>query len=272
MKKFVKYYIVTYNQPEQLQITYNTLLKTMPTVNSPSYRNFEINVINNHSNFKLDERDYVACVYHNQLRPDNSYGYLARNWNQAILLGFKNTVNPDTEWVGLVQSDVVFQEGWFEKFLKIKDIDLFQWGPGDQFVLLNIGAFKKVGWFDERFTSLAMQEYDYLLRTYIHLKERCMLQGHYGKRGIFNSPPFNAIAREEKHRTGHSTAAHQQQHRWFNVKWGPKMDNILRGGGERKWAQVVNELLHKGKLQVPKEINWYPYIYEGDSSRYEIYV
>lgn len=259
--KYIKFYIVTYNQPEQLKITYYTLSKSL--VNES---NCEINIINNHSNFIFDGQ--VDNIYHNTLRPDNSYGYLARNWNQSILNGFKNTKKPDTEWVGLVQSDVIFDENWLEWFKNEKNIDFYQWGPGDQFILMNLEAFKQIGWFDERFTSLAMQEYDYCLRAYLNLKNRCALQGHYGIRAIYNPPTYDAIVREEEHRVGHSTEAHHQQRRWFEHKWSPNVYNIMRAPLGTEWVNSINRL----KLHPPREINWYPYMYEGDETYNNIYL
>jgi len=264
--KLFKFFIVTYNQPKQLKLTYESLIRTLG-----SFTDYEISIINNHSHFEFEGK---AKVFHNELRPDDSIGYLSRNWNQAILHGFKSAREPDSKWIILVQSDVIFQAGWLEWFLSESEknsFDLLQFGPGDQTVFLNLEAFMKVGWFDERFTTLALQEYDYFLRSYLHLGNRCQLQGHYGVRGIFNPPAFSVIQREEEYREGHSMEGHPWQHRWFEAKWGAEVHRILRYNQDpEKWTRNIDHYFEnqmESGLTVPscypKEINWYPYFYFG---------
>ena len=84
MKK-IKIFIVTYKRSDVL----NELLENIFTSDFKDIPNTEVNIINNHSNFKINEKykDLVK-VYHNMCRPDWSGANLGESWNQALLLGF----------------------------------------------------------------------------------------------------------------------------------------------------------------------------------------
>ena len=82
----IKLFIVTYNNALELNKTLTSLFKS--DLNAIDY---EVFIINNHSNFSIDEQfEKNVAILHNVLRPDNSTGYLTRNWNQALILGFGN--------------------------------------------------------------------------------------------------------------------------------------------------------------------------------------
>ena len=100
MKKF-KVYIVTYKRNEIL----NDTLKNLFESDFSEIQNTEVNIINNHTEFYLDE-EFIGKVkvLHNVLRPNRSNGNLAENWNQALLHGFKDLNNPDSEYVVTMQN------------------------------------------------------------------------------------------------------------------------------------------------------------------------
>ncbi len=92
----LKIYIVTFDGEKHLNHNLNSLF------NSQYFKkeniHCEVNIINNHSNFNINEKfKNKVSVLHNVLRPDFSTGHLARNWNQAIINGFKNLNNPDCD-------------------------------------------------------------------------------------------------------------------------------------------------------------------------------
>ena len=92
--KNIKVFIVTYRRTKILNKTLNTLFNDTDFTSIP---NTEVNIINNHSEFHLEE-EFVdrVNVIHNNARPDWDTGNLARNWNQALVHGFKDLNNPDS--------------------------------------------------------------------------------------------------------------------------------------------------------------------------------
>ena len=161
----IKIYFVTYNEHEALEQTLTSFFDTC------DYNKLEeINIINNHSEFNIP--DYFVDkvnVYHNVLRPDFSTGHLARNWNQAIVNGFKDLKSPDCDILVTCQNDVIFQPNWLERVQEIhEDYDFFCVGGGDCFCSYTPAAIEKVGIWDERYCGIGYQEADYLLRSVFH--------------------------------------------------------------------------------------------------------
>mgnify|MGYP003342408573 CR=1 FL=1 len=93
----------------------------------------EINVINNHSNFSLNkEYDDIVKVWHNTLRPDFSTGHLSRNWNQAILNGFKSILKPDCDILITAQDDVEYCKNYITTLIEYhKKYNFIQTGKGE---------------------------------------------------------------------------------------------------------------------------------------------
>ena len=93
----IKLFIVTYNNPEDLNLTLKSIFKSIDNTNK---HNIEINIINNHSNFNIN-KDYLGFIkiLNNVLRPNFSTGHLSRNWNQALILGFENLISTKSDIV-----------------------------------------------------------------------------------------------------------------------------------------------------------------------------
>ena len=91
----VKVYIITYNAPDVLEHNLDSLYYGL---GNPDPHEVIVNVINNHSNFYLDDvyKNDVK-VLHNVVRPDFSCGHLSRDYNTAILNGFKSIISPDCD-------------------------------------------------------------------------------------------------------------------------------------------------------------------------------
>ncbi len=168
--KFMKIYIVTYKRSDILNDTLTRLFNS----DFSKYDNTEVNVINNHSSFYLNEefKDKVN-VLHNVLRPDWSNGNLAENWNQALINGFKDLSNPDCEYLVTMQNDTSVHPNWCSNLLKMhKKFNFIVGRFGDNLVSYTPEAVRKIGIWDENFFGVQYKEADYWIRALIHNKDR----------------------------------------------------------------------------------------------------
>jgi hypothetical protein len=190
-------YIVTYRNPADLNRNIASILASGADVG--------INVINNHSHFFL-EPGYAnkVTVLHNSLRPDFSTGHLSRNWNQALLHGFKDLMNPANDIVVAVQDDVIFKEDWLPRLVDLhRRYSFITQGIGDAFCSYLPEAVKKVGLWDERFCGIGWSEGDYFLRSLIYNRQGCSINdsGHGRQHNplegnVFNRSPTAATGKE----------------------------------------------------------------------------
>jgi len=166
----IKQYIVTYNNSFQINETLKSIFNSL---SEEELNILDLNIINNHSNFKIDEKfKNKVNILHNNLRPDFSTGHLSRNWNQSIINGFKNLLNPDADILITCQDDTRFQKNYINNVIENhKNLDLVTFGYGDNFVSYTPNAIKKIGLWDERFCGIGYQEGDYFLRAYLFHKE-----------------------------------------------------------------------------------------------------
>jgi hypothetical protein len=172
--KNMKIFIVTYRRPAILNKTLDILFNKTDFSSIP---NTEVNIINNHSEFVLDEefKDKVH-VLHNNTRPDWDTGNLARNWNEALLHGFKDLNNPDTKILVTMQNDIVLDPNWATNLLKMHKKYTFVTGQlGDNIVSYRPEAVKKIGMWDERFLTPANKEADYYIRALIYNKDKSLI-------------------------------------------------------------------------------------------------
>jgi hypothetical protein len=161
----VSIYIVTYRNPVDLNRNISSILASGFDV--------RINVINNHSQFFLAPAyEQSVTVLHNRLRPDFSTGHLSRNWNQALLHGFRNLKEPANDIVITVQDDVLFKEDWLLRLIDLhRRYNFITQGIGDAFCSYLPEAVRKVGLWDERFCCIGWSEADYFLRSLIYNRE-----------------------------------------------------------------------------------------------------
>jgi hypothetical protein len=172
--KNMKVFIVTYKRPDVLN---DTLERLFDHTDFNLIPNTEVNIINNHSEFHLNQEflDKVN-VLHNMTRPDWDTGNLARNWNEALIHGFKDLKNPDAKIVVTMQNDIVLDPNWATNLIKLHQKYTFVTGVlGDNIVSYRPEAVIKIGMWDERFTSPAHKEADYYLRALIYNKEKSMI-------------------------------------------------------------------------------------------------
>jgi hypothetical protein len=172
--KNLKIFIVTYRRTRILNKTLDILFNKTDFISIP---NTEVNIINNHSEFFLEEefKDKVNVI-HNNTRPDWDTGNLARNWNEALLHGFKDLNNPDSKIVVTMQNDIVLHPNWATNLLKMhKNYNFITGQLGDNIISYRPEAVKKIGMWDERFLTPANKEADYYIRALICNKEHSLI-------------------------------------------------------------------------------------------------
>lgn len=220
----IKLYIVTYNNEKDLNETLSSLFKN-------DISNCEINIINNHSNFQLHKKfENKVKVLHNVLRLDWSTGHLSRNWNQALLLGFKDLNNPDCDFVVACQDDTIFYSNWIKKIIELhKKYSFIAYGWGDGFMSWTPEGVKRIGLWDESF-QMSGHTSDYFLRALIYNKEKSSINDYHHKR----------LLNEEKIKVADRLGLikEHQLERKFNAPYGRKMV-------EHKWGKIegCSELL-----------------------------
>jgi len=162
-------WIVTYRNEQDLNANLDSLFQHW----QPDLMDIQVNVINNHTQFKLNSAHWDKVqVWHNRLRSDQSLGHLSRNWNQALVQGFQNLDQPRVEFVINSQDDVIWQPGWCASVLKeTETYNLISQGVGDAVVVYKIDAVKNIGLWDERFCPSFYHDGDYFLRALIYNKQ-----------------------------------------------------------------------------------------------------
>jgi hypothetical protein len=232
MKK-IKLFIVTYNAKDDLDKTIRTCIDGQ--IDKVS---LHINLINNHTNFHLAEDllKYVT-VFHNTLRPDFSTGHLSRNWNQAIINGFKNLNNPDCDILITCQDDAIWKKNWVEELLKIHEkYTFYTCNNGDMLCSYRVDAIKKIGLWDERFCNIQFQEADYFLRANIYNSENSSINDEHHGRTLNktfciadrpNSGQFTPRGKE-------SNEYHGLSKKLFLQKWGEKI----------RWNEKITDIQH----------------------------
>lgn len=220
---------------------------------------YSLYIINNHSNFSVEDKfnKYVE-VLHNHLRPDFSTGHLSRNWNQAIINGFKDLNNPDCDILITSQNDCEFDEDFIPNLIEWhKKYSFIQFGAGDHFMSYTVDSIKKVGLWDERFCNIGYQEADYFLRQLLYNTNECSINDNFHKRS-HNREKNNIILKtpsgHDRHDIFHleSTQYHKISKNVYKEKWGNTPD-IHKTNVE--WSfDSLNHL----ELQIPSFF-YYPY-------------
>lgn len=185
----IKIFILTYRDSEALNANLASLFAS-----DYDTSNTEINIINNHSvEFKLNEEyKNKVIVHHQSLRADWSCGTPARDWNQAIVLGFKSLKDPACEQLILCQDDCVWDRDWKSRLDSIhQTYDFYQCSWGDCFMSFLPSAIVKIGLFDERMCTLGYYEGDFFLRAYLYNREKSSINDYHHKR-VWN--PTEAVA------------------------------------------------------------------------------
>jgi hypothetical protein len=247
----IKIYIVTYKNDSALFECLETLSKSQ----IPPDVTLETNIINNHSQFNIDEKFKNVNVLHNTLRPDFSTGHLARNWNQAIINGFKDLNNPDCDILVTCQVDTVFTPDWIFKLIEFhKNKCLITACPGDGFVSYTADAIKRIGLWDERFCSIEFQEADFFTRAIIFNKDWSSINDfHHGR--ILNpiltaEHDFSWVYRKNTDYDTHT----------ISTKWGTHLLKILQSKYNKDPMQIWSDNYFANPPQLMQKLNMlYPY-------------
>lgn len=239
----IKIYILTYRAPEDL---HNNLSSLFSSDADPS--SYSIEIINNHStefsiNKKFEKR---VKIHHQTLRANWGCGHPSRDWNQAIVSGFRNLNTPDCDQIILCQDDAIWKKDWKKTLDSIhKTYTLYQCSWGDCFISILPEAIKKIGLFDERMCTLGYYEGDFLLRAWLYNKEKSSINDYHHKR-VWNETA-TIITRASDARSTPPYMSHSQK--IFESKW-PGIES-------QRWAK---SLFNKPptKSAIPNYI-YYPY-------------
>lgn len=228
----IKIYCVTYDNNRLLN---DWFLQSLFCSSYPA-ENTQVFVIDNHSNveIKSDYRDKVSILA-NALRPDFSNGHLARNWNQAIINGFKDLHNPDCDLVIAVQNDTVLKKNWYSRLEECLDngYGFITQGAGDQLQVFTPDAVRSIGLYDERFCGVGFQEADFFYRARNLYPEHSSINDEYHAR-VFNrlehlyflieKTPSGCFRSQSGSPDGHihtsSMSSHGLNRKLFETKWG----------------------------------------------------
>ena len=224
----IKIYIVTYKN----SIDLNNNLKSLFSSNLNG-KNLKINIINNHSDFHLSNKNINRLnILHNTLRPDFSTGHLTRNWNQAIINGFKDLNNPDCDILIHCQDDILWSKDWLSKLIEIhKKYTFFTGQAGDAICSYTPEAVKNIGLWDERFCSIGFHEMEYFTRAYLYNGNKSTINAGTNKHNILHDiqqyfpyrPNRNEIREKEHVR---SSIFHTLNWKLLTDKWFDNTPNI----------------------------------------------
>ena len=214
MMKKIKIYIVTYNDSPILNSNLDSLFA------SDDMGNVEVNIINNHTNFSINPKHELNVnVLHNVLRPDFSNGHLTRDYNSALINGFKNLNNPDADIVLPCHDDTLWRSNWKELLIEIHSRYTFYtcgWGCG--LCSYTPDAVKQIGLWDERFNGITHHEFDYYLRAYMYNNSLSSINDD-GHHQILNpESPISYRSSPPREHNGRMSV-HGYTGRLFHMKW-----------------------------------------------------
>lgn len=250
----INIYVTTYKNAEYINRNIERFVASLSGKDLTGYQ-IKYFIINNHSSFYLEPENarYVSGIFHNTLRPDNSCGHLARDWNSALMHGFKNLNNPDCDQVICAHDDSFWHDDWFEKLRQIHEKYTLYFGNyGCSFHSYLPDAVKKIGLWDERFCNIGYHEGDYLLRALIYNKDKSSLNDFTAGRVLNPTTHLFDHAVPNNDKQGHirgSIPYHSLTGHLFVEKWGvnPEM-----------W-EARGTLANTPKVSLIKNYLYYPY-------------
>ena len=225
----IKIFIVTYNNPQNLQQTVDSIYKGIRFPLDDPNMKLELNIINNHSNFAMPKTIDKIRILHNVLRPDFSTGFLSRNWNQALILGFENLNEPKADIVIGCQDDTLFYINWLNNLIDLhKKFSFITYGWGDNFMSWTPEAVKKIGLWDESF-QMSGHTSDYFLRALIYNKNKSSINDNHHNRllnfqDIRIANRLDVVKERLDERRIHSFYGQKMiDHKWGNIEGCTKM-------------------------------------------------
>ena len=218
----IKIYILTWQDIEALNRNLVTLFEGFASI--PADVDLHVNVINNHTNFEINPfyKPHVNVI-HNVAQPDFATAMLARMWNTAIIHGFKDLKNPDSDIVVTAQDDTIWNRNWVPELLRVmNDFDFYADDAGDMVCAYKPNAVKKIGLWDERF-HYGFGEGDYFLRAIKYLPEKSSVNDF--AHGRTWNPTLHLAKRPEPNNNRYAEQTRSHYFRslsWANFlyKWG----------------------------------------------------
>lgn len=258
----IRLYIVTYKKHEVLNKNLASLWES-----EFGKHDLEVTVLSNHSEVIIDsinERHNLRVVI-NTVRSPLAWGCLSKDWNYSLLDGFKHSTNPDkVDWVILAQNDVIWKPGWVNYLDNDRKHDFISQPRGDQAMAFRVEGLRKVGFFDERFTTLHYQEIDYFYRAMLSLGARCSINDdHLGDKSNWNPIGceliVNTFSGFEENDNLHTSKSHLELKNLFLAKW-------RIGEAAIHDIQTFGRSVGKDLSFMASEINWYPFFWEGSDT------
>jgi len=255
----IKVYIVTYKKNDVL----NANLKSLWAC-AKEPQNIDVTVLANHPDVVIDNENNKmgggnlgnSRVVINTTRMPNAWGHLSRDWNFCLLDAFKTWENPEkTDWAVLAQNDVTWVDGWDEWVRSNRTFDFVSQPRGDQCMVLNINAVKKIGFFDERFTTLHRQELDFFIRACYALNNRCSINDDHNTVDWSYNPVGNVITKSSFSGINLDSTLHNAENMQDSISFFASKWNVKR-------PVTISEVL-MSMPKPPKEINWYPFFFHG---------
>jgi hypothetical protein len=213
-------FIVRYKETERLYHCLDSIGNN-ENVNAFIINNFEVLVLPDIYNNRN------ITVLNNMTRPDFSTGHLSRNWNEAIINGFKDLNNPACDRVVAIQADVILANDWYNSVVNLNpEIYYLSCGRGDEFQIFTTEGIKRIGLYDERFCNIGHQEADYFLRNLVGIPNNCCVMDHghgrvYNRFSNVNNNQFIVASQGGRPNEDHlnSQKYHQVSQNWFYKKW-----------------------------------------------------
>ncbi|MDD4519391.1 MAG: hypothetical protein PHI50_00705 [Alphaproteobacteria bacterium] len=261
----IKVYIVTYKRNDVLNQNLKSLWQC-----TKNPENIEVTILANHPDVVIDEenkRDNLNLIL-NTTRMPHAWGYLSRDWNYCILDCFKTWENPQNiDWCVLAQNDVIWVKDWDEWLETNKDYDLITQPVGDQSICMNIEAVKKIGFFDERLTTLHFHEIDYFIRSILFLENRLSINDTHEMHNLSINPVGNVITKTTSLGINademlHNSKNWNDSYNYICKKWNISINKIN--------AQYVFDNINRLK-KLNFEINWYPFFWDGFKKRDKLF-
>jgi hypothetical protein len=166
------------------------------------------------------------------MQPDFGTGHTSRNWNQALIHGFRDLDAPDCDLVICAQDDTHYQPEWLNLLHTVHfelGYHFFCVGAGDMLHSYTPTAVKKIGLWDERFSAICFMEHDYFIRAAMELGNTASVNdtGHMAGLYTINPLPFaahiaqNPVRNVEKIELGRARGRFDNPFReLFKQKWG----------------------------------------------------
>lgn len=105
-------------------------------------------------------------VLDNVRRADFSTGHLSRDWNHCLVNGFQSLATPKSEYVVCMQTDNEVAPKFASTLVALhRRYTLVNAGIGDAFTSYTAAAVRRIGIWDERYSNIGWQDFDYWFRA-----------------------------------------------------------------------------------------------------------